>query len=405
MDDQSRAIGQRVSYWRARRDLTRQQLADLVGRSASWLVKVERGERSLVRLPMLERVAEALRIDIRVLVDAKRSTQATYCPDSTEVDAVKAALGNYGFLIQPAPGNDEPSVEALRKQTDYACMAWLNSHFTQVTKTLPGLIHEAQYLARELSGEKRAEATQQLVMIYRLASSMLIKFQARDAAWIAADRAMSVASASEDVVSLARASRSVARAMTEAGNRLQAIEVLTNMADKMQPCLGSNVELLSMYGMLLLPAEIAAAKRGDRVLASAMHVEAKGIAEQLEPSYTNRITAFGRTNVALHRVAALVRLHEGKSALMFASEISPSEIARLPIERRANFLMDIANARLQSDFPDQAVHVLLQAEKIAPQEVRCRPSMHEFLALLITKTSSNSTNDLRGLAERAGVSI
>jgi hypothetical protein len=57
MDDQARVIGQRVRYWRLRRNLGRQQFADMVGRSTSWLDKVEKGERSLLRLPMLDRVA------------------------------------------------------------------------------------------------------------------------------------------------------------------------------------------------------------------------------------------------------------------------------------------------------------------------------------------------------------
>jgi len=35
----------------------------MVGRSVSWLDKVERGERSLLRLPMLDRVAGALCVD------------------------------------------------------------------------------------------------------------------------------------------------------------------------------------------------------------------------------------------------------------------------------------------------------------------------------------------------------
>jgi transcriptional regulator with XRE-family HTH domain len=62
MDGQARAIGQRVRYWRLRRNLGRQRFADMVGRSMSWLGKVEKGERSLLRLPILERVAAVLDI-------------------------------------------------------------------------------------------------------------------------------------------------------------------------------------------------------------------------------------------------------------------------------------------------------------------------------------------------------
>jgi transcriptional regulator with XRE-family HTH domain len=41
MGDQASAIGRRVRYWRTRRNLSRQQFADRVGRSTSWVDKVE----------------------------------------------------------------------------------------------------------------------------------------------------------------------------------------------------------------------------------------------------------------------------------------------------------------------------------------------------------------------------
>jgi hypothetical protein len=52
MVDQARAIGRRVRYWRVRRNLDRQRFADMVGRSTSWVDKIEKGERSLLRLPI-----------------------------------------------------------------------------------------------------------------------------------------------------------------------------------------------------------------------------------------------------------------------------------------------------------------------------------------------------------------
>lgn len=46
MSDQARLIGQRVRYWRLRRNFDRKQFADMVGRSASWLDKIESGDRN-----------------------------------------------------------------------------------------------------------------------------------------------------------------------------------------------------------------------------------------------------------------------------------------------------------------------------------------------------------------------
>jgi transcriptional regulator with XRE-family HTH domain len=101
MDNQARAIGRRVRYWRERRNLDRKTFADLVGRSVSWLDKVEKGERGLVRLPMLERVAEVLAIDPAALTDGPAARRAADCVDSVEVQAIRSALGRYPSLAPP----------------------------------------------------------------------------------------------------------------------------------------------------------------------------------------------------------------------------------------------------------------------------------------------------------------
>ena len=48
MDD--REMGRRIGYWRRRRKLTQAVFADRIGRSKSWVEKVERGERSADRM-------------------------------------------------------------------------------------------------------------------------------------------------------------------------------------------------------------------------------------------------------------------------------------------------------------------------------------------------------------------
>src|SRR6185503_9527658 len=60
-------VGKRVRYWRTRRGLSRAEFAARVGRSPSWVDKIESGERALSRLPMLDRVAEALNVQVDVL--------------------------------------------------------------------------------------------------------------------------------------------------------------------------------------------------------------------------------------------------------------------------------------------------------------------------------------------------
>ena len=61
-------VGRRVAQWRVRRNMTQQQFADRLGKSKSWVDKVERGVRRLEQVSNLRMVAETLRIDLEVLL-------------------------------------------------------------------------------------------------------------------------------------------------------------------------------------------------------------------------------------------------------------------------------------------------------------------------------------------------
>jgi transcriptional regulator with XRE-family HTH domain len=405
MDDQARAIGRRVRYWRLRRNLDRQRFADMVGRSTSWLDKIEKGERNLLRLPMLDRVAEVLGVDPAALTDGSTARRAAQCVDPVEVRTIRQALSWYPSLS--VRGSDqEPTLDQVSKQLTYVDQAWLSSHFTVVARHLPKLLHEAQMLAFTAQPSYQVAASRTLVMTYRLASSVLLKFETNDVAWLAADRAMQTALAVDDTVALARATRSVARSLTSTGQLLSAINTLTGMADRMRPELAARAdELLSLYGMLYLAASIAAAKQEDAQMALIMHEHAQTAAENFGPHYETHQTVFGSTNVALHRVAALVRLHEPGQALEYGRNIDPRSISVLPPERKVNYMLDITTAYTETGRYAEAARTLVEAERVAPEEVRCRPLAHGLLRALLRNTSGEFGSTILQMASRAGVTV
>ncbi|WP_020670015.1 helix-turn-helix domain-containing protein [Amycolatopsis nigrescens] len=401
MDDQAKAIGDRVRYWRRRRNLGRKHFADMVGRSASWVDKIEKGERALLRLPMLERVAEVLNIDPAVLTDQPAAERAARCVDPTEVQAIRSALGSYPGL---APAEPPAGTFRITQQADYLDAAWAASHFTVVARHLPTLITAAQNAVPTATGDERLGAHRMLVTTYRLASSMLLKFEASDLAWLAADRAMHAALAADDTWALARATRSVARAMTGDDQRPQAIGALLAMADRMRPQVTVDADhLLALYGMLYLAASTSAAQGEDAGLALEMHRDAAAAAQRLQPEHNRHNTFFEQANVDIHRVSALVRLHEHGRALEYARTIDPTSLAGLPPERRANHLLDLTEANAKTGHYRPAVQTLRLAEQIAPEEVRCRPLAHGLLRLLLRNTNGEHGRLLSGMAERAGV--
>jgi hypothetical protein len=285
-------------------------------------------------------------------------------------------------------------------------LAWLSSHLRTLGRVLPGLITEAQRAVEAHGGDDRDIAASDLVMVYRLASSTLLKLGCTDIAWLAADRAIGAARTTEDTLSLARASRSVARAMTETGQGREAIDVLTGMARRMEPELIDDArDLLSFYGMLLLSSQMASAQQGDAATVLELHRRADETARRLGPSYSDRFTVFGLANVALHHLAALVSLHEGGRALEYLQTVDCTAIHALPQERKVNFWLDVAEANRQCGGTGPSVVALLEAERIAPEEVRCRPIAHKLIGSLRETARGHEAKQLRRLAHRVGLAL
>jgi hypothetical protein len=110
-------------------------------------------------------------------------------------------------------------------------------------------------------------------------------------------------------------------------------------------------------------------------------------------------TAFGPTNVRVHRVATSVELGDGGTAVEHAKHIRPT---RLPsLERRAQCLVDIARGYGQWGRTSEATKVLLAAEQVAPEEVRVQPTVRSLVLELLHQQRRRDP-ELRRLAHRVG---
>ncbi|MFV2101629.1 helix-turn-helix domain-containing protein [Micromonospora sp. LOL_024] len=90
-------IGRRVAQWRARRWMTQQALTDRLGKSKSWMDKIERAARRLNRYPTIQQIAEVLRVEPAVLLGERPPTRAGAVPVDG-LDGVRAALTRYGVF-------------------------------------------------------------------------------------------------------------------------------------------------------------------------------------------------------------------------------------------------------------------------------------------------------------------
>ncbi|WP_243710593.1 helix-turn-helix transcriptional regulator [Micromonospora sp. KC213] len=168
-------IGRRVARWRVRRRMTQQMLADRLGKSKSWVDKVERGVRALDRYSVIQEISEVLRVDPAVLLGEHRPPPSSGLDG---VDGIRAALARY-------EAGGAASADEVGRHVAHAWLTYQHAHYAQVVRALPGLLDAA----RSLPGTDR----ELLVQVYRITSSILVKLGEADLGWLAADRAMAVA--------------------------------------------------------------------------------------------------------------------------------------------------------------------------------------------------------------------
>jgi transcriptional regulator with XRE-family HTH domain len=399
-------VGSRVRYWRERRGFTRGHFADLMGRSPSWVDKIEAGERHLDRISVLEQVAEALHLPVHVLLDDVSFQRGAQCVDPAEIAAIRAALQRYGFTPDEVPHvSDEADTPVspvrLRQHVDHAWAAFQASDYAALGPVLARLLDEATAAAALAEDEQVTAGL--LSETYQIIASTTRKLGYADLEWIAAERSLSAAQASGDPVVLGGAAFRVVNALRDNNGPAAAVTTTGEAADRLAAGGSSPLAVRSVYGHILLQGAMAAAEADDAAAARHFLGEARATAESLDGDRNDYYTAFGPTNVVIHEVAALVELHEWTTALQVATGIAPPQLTFLPRERRANHLLEIARAYSLAGKRNHALWSLLEADEIAPKEVRCRPAARDLIADLIRRSRTRPSPDLTRLAQRAGV--
>ncbi|MGW4681538.1 helix-turn-helix domain-containing protein [Micromonospora taraxaci] len=380
-------IGRRVASWRVRRQMTQQMLADRLRRSKSWVDKIERGARTLDRYSVIQELAHVLRVEPEVLLGQPRTTPAG-APDG--VDEIRAALARYD--IPQAP----PQTDELRRQVGHAWLTYQHAHYGQLVRVVPGLLDAAQ----------GARSPELLVQAYRVTSSLLVKLGEADLAWLAADRAMSAAG--DDPTLAATATIAVAQALRAAKRDPLALTATETAANRLLPPSsrpgdhevdgfdgdqsvrqphdhrGAGLPPAgerAVGGALLVQAALAAAGCGEDRRADELIGRAAGIAASLRGYDDTYRTSFGPVAVELARVVvAAVRGDAVEAVRRHAIVVRREAWRRLPAEYRGAYLVDAARAYLQVGDLRGAARALVDADSVAPAEVRCRPLARTLIA-------------------------
>ncbi len=403
-------IGRRVAYWRGRRRMSQQVFADRLGKSKSWVDKVERGVRRLDKFSIVYEIADVLQVDAQLLLgkEPERRPGSVACLDQVEVEEIRAALERYDQIsafLRPVP--EPPDLDELRKAVGHAWLTYQHAKYGVLARTLPRLLRDAQ--AADLAfpdGHGLDTAVGLLGQVYQIASSALRKLGELELAWLAADRSIAVAQRAGDQLLAGTASYRVGSALLALGRARPALEVNVNIANRLAPGSGSSSpERLSVYGMLLLQGAMAAARIGDSATVRDLINGADDAARALGGNHNYYWTSFGPTNVDVHRAAAAVELGEGRLAVETHEHIDPDGFTAMLPERRAHHYVDLARGLAQVGDTERASAMLLEGDRLAPSEIRCRPVAHEVLSDVLRRTKGAPSAPVAELAENLGVGV
>ncbi|MDG4764000.1 helix-turn-helix domain-containing protein [Solwaraspora sp. WMMD406] len=392
-------IGRRIAQLRARRGLTQQVFADRIGKSHSWVDKVERGIRSLDRISVVHTVAAVLGVTPDVILGPTTSRpEPTTDTTTAAVEHLRAALARYDT---PTPDQPSPSVEDLHRLIQYAHSAYQHAHYPQLLRTLPDLLTHTRHAA---TGDA-TDTAYLLTRLYRLTAHLLTKLDEPHLAWLAADRAITTANGhprhtAAAVIALTQALRALHRPALATQAALTAVPLI-DPATTDHPTPDDH----ALAGTLLIEAALAAATGNDPATAHHLtdHADKHAAAchGRHRPEDNDTVPGFGPAAVAIARAHIALILGNPHQAITHHQHATTSHgWPELPAEHRAAHLIDITRAYLDTGNPTTATRAIITADQTAPAETRTRPAAHRVITTLL---QTNPTPDLTRLAATIGL--
>jgi len=388
-------LGRSVRRARVRQGVSREELAAAVGRSLSWLNQVETGHLRLDSWHLINVIADALGVDVTEI------TGDTHTRHGVRADRAHSVLPGLRRAMLLGPGLVDGvaprSVEELRDQADQVRGLHRRGRHADLAAALPDLLADAHRLVALTGGPVAHDV---LGRSYAVASMTCYRLGYTELAALAAERTVSYAEQGSDhLLTFVGAWRQVC-VLRRLGGLDASLRRATRALDELDGLLGTDSgPAWSLAGMIHLEAAIATARRQDRS-GAAEHLHHAEQAAGRVGERDDYLTAFGPSNVAMHRLVVAVELGEGAGAVERARRLRPRALPTT--ERRAHFLIDLARAHGQARQDDEALRALLAADRIAPAQVRNYPLAAEMVSDMLDRRRTYNS-DLRAMARRLGL--
>ncbi|MQA04329.1 MAG: helix-turn-helix domain-containing protein [Streptosporangiales bacterium] len=391
------SIGDRIAIYRKRKGIGQKQLAELVGRSESWLSQVERGLRSVDKLSVLTQIAKVLDVDVQELSPHPWRYSPEGGTQLRTLAAIRTALTDYSHLL----GTRETMwpLAQFRAAVVQAHQDYQAAQYDKVSAALPDLLTVADGY-----GDASPEVQMAKSSAYVVASKLLAKVGEAHLAWVTADRAATAALTSESMEAQGQAAYQVVCALLRADRTEDAERVAVSGAERLMPLIKSEEPgLTSVAGSLWLISGVIAARNVDRRTSQDRLDRAEALGHELRKDANLAWTAFGPTNVNIHRVSAATEMGDPYEVLSLAGFIDTDALPEGLRSRRAQVHLDLAWAQAQQKRDPEAVLHLVEAERVAPELLRYGVIPREIISTLLKRERRGRTPALRPIARRAGI--
>ncbi|SHJ23710.1 Transcriptional regulator, contains XRE-family HTH domain [Nocardiopsis flavescens] len=395
-------FGTRLKLHRTRRGLTREVLGGLVGRSASWVKALETGRLGTPRLPLLLRLAQALRVrDLAELTGAGSIPVEPFSgPGHRRLPAVRAAVNAFA----PPADRPAPPLPLLHSRLRGA---WLARHAAPdhrevLGALLPGLITDAQAAVLGAAKEcERRTARALLSEVYSLAQFFLAYQPAQNLLWRVCESAVVTAREADDPRSLGIAAWLMVQAHRDAGDWDAADAVTAGALEHLGAHLADadSDELLSLWGALQFEAGHTAARRGESGAAWHRWDTALRAVARLPDGFYHPVTSFSRAVMGAHAVTVAVELRNGGEGVRQALRAQAHTIPSRP--RRARHRIEQARAHRLDGREGEALELLAQAHAAAPETIRYNGHARAMIAEGLSSREYRA--QAAALADRVGV--
>jgi DNA-binding XRE family transcriptional regulator len=400
-----------IATYRRAAGLSQAELAARIDRSTSWVSAVEQGRRYAEKLGDVIAIAAVLRCRVEDLT--RRPIDPLTSPgarpggpnQNRDLDAVRTViLRSAAPAAAPGPA-DKPGPDPARisRRVEQAWATWLSSPTapSALGSALPGLLTDA--LACHQHAEDRRAAARALSGVWQAARQWLYHLPESRLAWVAAERGMAAAREADDPHLIALGSWALAGCYRQIGQPDEAVRLCLSTADTLGPLLdGSRPDprLLAAYGTLHLTAAVSAAQSDQDGRAWAFHRIADQAARSLGDRY-DPWTAFGPANVDFYAVAVHEVLGDADAVIDTAGRL---DLDAMPsTHRRGCVLINIAQGFARRGEDEQAVRVLLDAEKASRDEVAQSPKVQDTVRGLLRRDRASARPHTIGLARRIGL--